>query len=568
MAQHEGLLAADAGRPRATFFTAFVFNVNFIMGSGILAIPHGFYEAGYLLALAVLVVVTVLSFITISWNFESQLRLFMLADAFRRNKLRLVSTESSAMSLPTLRGQLPGYPEATDSSAAPATIDSPPACKSLNDFVEVLRGSQGGQLKYFPSMEEQSALGETDWGGDTDFDSFESADYLELNDIIFALGGKWASFAWNFVFCVFQLSVLWVFLTVLSSTSVLGIPLPGMTEYLQCNTNDPGFSTTGSCMSAIRIYFVIYSAVLTMLILKDWRWMPVMQKIFGVVVYIGVGIIAVTCIVAMAQHPYPGAKDQVCVKPPCIQDIKPAKIGGFGVLFGVLVFALLCHSGTSLILRQMPSLASVKRVFAASFTAVMVMYCAMALVVIFYIGSETDKVATMDWSVYREWGAHGWIGSAIGNIVLFFPVFSVTAGFVLRARSLSDAVETMLAAETKEKLSSLVLRHPYQKSGNGEVHRFQSALRVVVVLLALTLCQISYKFDKALVFAGLAGFCILFFFPMICQLRSRRLLLKLGFTPSTPYDNAFSGNIVVIVVGVIGVVSFVYYIYSQVVAML
>merc|ERR1711916_365108 len=134
------------------------------------------------------------------------------------------------------------------------------------------------------------------------------------------------------------------------------------------------------------------------------------------------------------------------------------------------------------------------KVFGAAFGAITLMYAAMGLVVAFYIGNRVEKVATLDWSIYREWGVQSWVGTAIGDMVLFFPILSITPGFVLRTRSLTEAVEAMIGTAPRKWMSKKLLCQTYRKSGRGKVYRLQIMLRVIAVVIGLICSLISYHF--------------------------------------------------------------------------
>jgi amino acid permease len=637
-----------------TFFTAFVFNVNVLMGSGILAMPYAFYIAGYALGSVVLFIFGVLSYMTICYNFEAQMRTLILATAVYEGACRLQerSTGSdqhspsarllSTRQLPAAHAVSPArsavkkaaqgssdddepagkpkrrvsiHPDGVDAPSATAheptcrrislaaadedghrrsSLDPNNPCLTRLSVMEqllemlVLRresmplfsalpiervnapSTPSAQPQLFDNAVNADGIvfpdADIDFGlHQVDFDHFSPDDYWEINDILLLYGGRISMYGWNVCNVLFQIAILWTFSVVLGSTATLGVPIVGLTAgKARCNSNDDDFADRSECLSAIRIYLFVFAAFMIVLTARDWGFMPILQRVLGVVVYVCVGIILVTCIVAMATHDFPGASDDTRASDGAyVQSIDVWDMSGFGGLFGICVFALLCHSATILVLRQMPSTKIVKKVFAAAFGAIGILYAAMGLVVAFYIGNRVEKVATLDWSVYQEWGANGWVGTAIGNIVLFFPVLSITPGFVLRTRSLCDAVESMIPVEAKTWMSATLLRTPYLRSGKGVVYRFQLALRVLAIVIALALSLITYKFETAVQVAGCAGFTILYLFPMVSEIGSRRLLTNLGLPSETPYHGWISARPLYWVLAVLGLVSFCYYFYCD-----
>eukprot|EP00698_Gefionella_okellyi_P018851 TRINITY_DN56_c0_g1_i1.p1 TRINITY_DN56_c0_g1~~TRINITY_DN56_c0_g1_i1.p1 ORF type:complete len:528 (-),score=74.73 TRINITY_DN56_c0_g1_i1:1104-2615(-) len=66
--------SADATHESYGSFAAFSFTVNFIMGVGILSLPYAFFHAGVLMSPLFLVLVSLLSFVTVMYIFESGAR--------------------------------------------------------------------------------------------------------------------------------------------------------------------------------------------------------------------------------------------------------------------------------------------------------------------------------------------------------------------------------------------------------------------------------------------------------------------------------------------------------------
>jgi amino acid permease len=635
-----------SGQP--SFTTALVFNVNVIMGSGALAIPYAFYVSGYALGAIVLALITFLSYVTISYYFESQVRVYALATAFARGGLRFHSFDpelrstgessgrgspiqslqtlpgadtnaslnnanadyqnmgfgtpssplgygthngcpmgksplgKSPLSSPLSRSPLGGSPpigsplgaspgdvgvahtflNEKSGLVASSGVDVPPSRPPMLRLLDALRVARHDRRAWYVSP--QLDIADPAQAHPRDYDALHMGDCWEINDLLMLLAGPPAVWAWNVLLIVFQCCTLWVFLVVIASTATLGIPLAGLTAYGECNTNDTDFGTKPHCVTAIHIWTTIFACINTGLVVQDWKFMPTMQKIFALLVYVCFGIILVTCLVAMGEHDYPAAKQQREVGGAYVQTVEPFKVAGFGILFGNAVFALLCHSATSFILRQMPSPSQTKRVFRFAFGGICLLYIAIGCTVSLYIGNEVARVATLNWSVYNEWGARGWFGTALGGVVLFIPILSVTPGFVLRTRSLTDGMETMVPMSIREWITTKMLfGSHYESSSKGHVLRFQVFLRVIVAVVAFTLAQISYEFEKAVTISGTAGFTILFFFPLLLQFRSRVVLRRLGFDTRTPFDDALSHVGVGLAILVVGTISFIYYCYAN-----
>ena len=84
----------DAGARQSSFFkqfTMYCFILNIILGCGVLGMPYAFYKAGLVFSVILLIVATILSYVTVRWIAETVARTQILMVA----KSRMVSSSST-----------------------------------------------------------------------------------------------------------------------------------------------------------------------------------------------------------------------------------------------------------------------------------------------------------------------------------------------------------------------------------------------------------------------------------------------------------------------------------------
>jgi hypothetical protein len=256
-----------------------------------------------------------------------------------------------------------------------------------------------------------------------------------------------------------------------------------------------------------------------------------------VVVYVCLALMMATIALAwgagrqMGPHPAPHA-------------VPAFNFKSFSSLFGVCAFCLLCHPGSTLMLRGMPSKEKTKRIYAACFALIVVAYSVLALVVIFFMGSGVDAVVTMNWITYtsEHWGPEkaAWVGPIIGTVIIGFPMCSITASLVLYIRSLAESIEAMLPVALLHKLAAL-FGSAYE-GRQTKVWPVAWLIRVVCILIPASLCLITDNFSKAMAVAGFLAFFLVYFMPFVMQVQSKRVMASIGIH-ATPYDD-WSGHAV------------------------
>jgi hypothetical protein len=606
------------------FFTGFVFVVNLVMGTGGLAVPRAFYLAGWALGTMVMVASSFFACVTISWHFDGLLRAHAVSEAFRRRLIALVpvaplpapkadDVELGEVLVGASRESLGGGShvsrpreimasdhsnDAANSSASDdghaivnnlyidATASVPPAltlreamaqCHGIDFTIEARLGGCGSDEKAAAAFPP------------TDYSTFTPNTFFEVGDVLLLFGGRGSVYLWNCGLVGYVACVLWVYTVVLSETAALAIPLIGLSDRLECTT--ARIAVDPKCLEVFRIFVTIFSAMLFLLVMRDWRMMPLLQKVLTVLVYLILTIIVVTSILGLSTEYFPSPDVSETVRSAdgnvtstkmvvstsgraeahYIQSLVAFDFDNFGDLFGISSFAMMCHTGSTFMLRKMPSLALTKPVFRVAMGVVCVVYTLTALVVALYLGGHTESLTTLNWGFYgKQWGPRTGLAQFLGTFVMCFPLFSVTAAYIITLRSCTDALEFILPIAWRKAYCAKFGREytPFNEPNTFSVWPLQFSLRTGLLLVGFTLSLISPKFNSAIAVASLFGFLILFAVPLIVQLQSQRVLRRIGMDPVTPFEDWTSRMPMLVTVGVVGAVSLVYYTLSHLIPQL
>jgi hypothetical protein len=625
-----------AGFSAGAFFTGFVFVVNLIMGTGGLAVPRAFYLAGWALGAMVMLSSSFFACVTISWHFDGLLRGHMLAEAFRKRLIAIVPAAPIASARSGAAAEGKGEVDAALGDAlvnSAVAIDAPQpdviteimaaphedlgpqdpvgaadngagehrshtagdvtVVATLRDAMALCSGTDftiEARLENLTAADDAEMLNSADPTADesnfppTDFTTFVPNMFMEVCDTLTLFAGRQSVYVWNVGLIGYVVCTLWTYTVVISETAALAVPLPGLTDRLQCTT--AAIAEGGDCLVAFRIFVTIFSAVLFVLCMRDWKLMALLQKILTTLIYIILAIIVATSVIGITSEYFPGKSAKVSEQhgqlatpedvsgrseTHYVQQVRAFNFNNFGDLFGISIFAMMCHTGSTFMLRQMPSLELTKPVFRFAMSVIFVVYTITALVVAFYVGEHTESLTTLNWGFYgTRWGAKNDFAKFLGMFVLCFPIFSVTAAYIITLRSCTDALEFILPLAWRKGYCAKFGKEytPFNVPETFNVWPLQFSLRTGMLLIGFVLSLISPKFNNAISVASLFGFLILFAVPLLIQVGSQRVLQRLGMTFVTPYEDWTSRRPMLIVVGCIGLVSVVYYTLSHLIPQL
>lgn len=520
----------------ASLFTSYVFVVNFILGAGTVAVPRGYYSAGIGLATIFCVGISFVAYWAMMWIFEAQARAQILRDALRKKTVQLSVSESGAL---------------TDTGTL---ADGERAVQLLKECLGSGRGF-ALQAREGATPDIQSSRTEGDNDGEV-----QRGEIMEVGQLILFFCGRGLVIGWNLAVTFYLVVALWLYQVVFASTLLLATPFKN-TSRLECNAQDKDVPFSSDCEAGLRFWLGMFTVIMTASCMRNWGFVPILQSVITVLVYLCIALMCITCVVGMFSKDYIGTPTHND-SPLYIQHESLFKWGGFASVFGILVFGQLCHYGSSVVFRVMPDMKKTSRVMMLAFGTTCLLYTLLGTMTAMYIGKETKSVVTLNWARYEDWGTLGLAGKAIGLVVLFYPVLGVSAGNILCVQALSEAIEGMIPLPWRRRFVMWALRRPYIE---GKLFPVQNIIRQALIFLGLALSLISHKFPAVLCIAGLIGFSLLFLFPIALQIQSDRLLRRVCLSPRTQYSSWVSSRPVVFGSAIGGVAALVYYIQSQVV---
>ena len=422
---------AGGGSPvgETSFFGAFVIVCNLIMGTGLLALPQAFFDAGYVLGPLTMLFFAFCAYTSLYWLFEAQVHCFVLDRLFRRGYLQLKDDSQDAE-----KGSLV-------------------AGVSRTSLLEALKISPSATLVV------NSSVNRGDFDRAIDYDALDRGSYLQIADTIRILcGPKWSvAFIVNQILNMFF--VMWAYTCILAGTAVIGIPIVGLTSRLECDTSSKtSFVDHPDCKSGVRLFLAIYWVTNSFLTCRNWRFIETAQKAVTVIANVSIVAMVITASVALTTAYYPGTNvapsnttnatavpslfEHVSLltdtapstdPPNYAQHVPTFNWGKFGKLFGVAVFCLLCHPAATYAFQNMPTKEAIRKVLLLAFGVLVILYIIVAEVVSWYMGEKTEDPVTLNWSQYYEWGSHTGFGQALGGFLLFYPMFTVNAAATLQA---------------------------------------------------------------------------------------------------------------------------------------
>ena len=551
--EEDGLL--DAGTksagPSKTVFTGYVFTINFMMGAGVLAVPHAVVAGGWGIASIFAIVINLFALMTFFWLAEVQARAAILRNAL---KLDFVSSAD--------------YKNSSDINDEHAEL-APTKYGPMNtpyptDLVPGPRAIQGSDDPSIPD----------DWS------EIRSDNLMEVGEMSEIWAGRAGKTAWSVIVLLFQGAVMWVYAVVWSESVLLIVPVPGITKRLECNANTPTLST--HCVHGIYVIFGVLVVLMVPFVSRNWSFMHIVQKFLIVMCYVSTIAMIVTSIIGMATAPYskenavgympPTAAPNMTLVPPTmapanatgpyIHKLPFAKFSGFAEVFGNLVLVCIGQQGAALLMREMP-LDKVRKTYSLAFGTITIWLMLLGIVVALYMGDATNPLVTLNFADYDQWGWKNAGGTIVGTIIALYPVCSTSAAYMLNIKNMAEAIERMFPMSWKERMSQKWCHREYR---DGLMFPFQVPLRYGLILFSVGLSFATYQFEKALSVAGLFGFFIFFFAPVGLQIMSQRRLHQLGLPSKTRYDTPIiSHPASAIFIAVVGLAGLVYYIVKRLV---
>ena len=466
-------------------WTAYVFTINVVFGSGVLAMPHAIQTAGFGLGILMLGVVSVLAWVTVMWTVETISRLCFINTLWDDLVVREEDGEDGPL-MPK---------EDFQPNVVPKLIAS-------DDFDQI-------------SQSCRAEISQVTKG-------------WEVNQLCTAFLGTRQAMLYDCCLCLYTWAVMWLYVTVWCQAFVTIIPLPHLTSFKQCDDID-----SGDCLTAYRWFVLVFTAVMSLLCVRDWSFFNKIQSGFTIYAYVCLLLMLVSIVIGLFISPYEDVGSSDANAPQDMVDDrnnhsspylghgnKFADMSQFGLLFGCCIFSQMAHQGTSQILFVMSDKAKAGKLFAGSFFTTALFYTVLSTAAALYFGSDVNSIVTLNWMHYSFFkdGHQNWGTDLLFVLIVVFPVGTTSAAYMFFVRTLGAQIEHWMPRQ----LLSFV--------SNKYLCKFIAFVPPIVGGI------MTHNVKTIVSVAGLLGFFIMIFFPAALQINSMRVMRKLGASPETPFS--------------------------------
>lgn len=379
---------------------AYAFTVNFIVGAGVLGLPHAFAKAGYVISSAWLVFISGVAVLTIYFTVEVIAR----GEAWYRAS----------------------HPGNTALLNLSATKTRPIAQRRIGD------DEYGHVVGNVPSMEITNLQ-------------------LEINELCALFLGSWAGRAYEISITLYVYGSLWLYAVIFASTLSSAIPVYGLTSSLECDVQDSAVILSDNCRNSYRIWIAVYALISLIFTSRDLSSQKVAQVILTCLALFGIFTMVGTTL-GLINMPPPDAP---------VHDAQTVNWGGFAFLCTAAMFSQNCHYGIPSLVQLMGDKSNQRRMFAAATATTCVVYCLLSVVCSYYWGSSTESLVTLNYKHYRanktDSTAPWWV-YAIEYFIICFPAILVTTAFPLNAIALANNMQGFFSSQMQDRLGPRKLK--------------------------------------------------------------------------------------------------------------
>ena len=480
-------------REHATYspFTAYCFTVNYILGVGVLGMPFAFAASGWLLAAAVLALITLFAWVTGMWLVQVQQRAkhnirLQYAQAHPQWADEILSGQSNGTSglAPAVREQLLPNGAASSSSLStslsesflsPEAVPVPPTPTHSHPL-----------SVYTPSLVDRR---------------------LELNELIGFYNGRHVQRAYEVCLSILIVGALWAYCAVFAGS--MAVQLPPIRAFLSAGTDscEGESSLNGGCAGLYYFYLAIFALIvvpLTCRELTELKWMMIALAAFR---FLSLGLMMVTAVHGIWNYPA-NPTTQPASQPPYYGDSRAAVLSGLGVVFPIAMSSQLFHHSIPNLSFPLRPQRRVPHVFSAVLATTFSLYASLGICVALYFGSAVQSNCTLSW--------HQWTGTAstelsdrsafaslVAYLIVLFPPIDVLSAFPLNGITLANNIMAAFVS-------------PQQATQRRYILPFRLMASVTPLLGAALIKDLS----TILHYAGSIGVLIGFIFPAAVQYQS------------------------------------------------
>lgn len=484
-------------------------HLNFIMGSGLLAIAYSFGQGGIGLGSILLILFTGVALGTCVYMLEA----LACAEALVRRKLLLA----------------PG-PHAIESGILPRHgMSAGEAMQVRSD-----RAHSAADLKQQPSSAAAMALNATLSHAEQQDVSRPhmrlSARKFETTELCELFLGKWGQRAYLVAVCLYLTFVVWSYGAVFANSFSENIPLPGLSK--------------GSNSSYL-VWLALYALITVIIAAFEVKEQRRVQQVMAVARFALMSSSAITLIAALAGGPggFPAADNvHEPLSPQGTQwSFAQIMFGAEGAvtrtsiarMLPILVFSQLFVVAAPVLAQAVRDKDRLRTVYTATYSLTTTLYIAVGIPAVLMLGSLVKSSLNLNYDDYGEPHGSPAVQQAIAWFIVLFPAFD--AANVAPLNIICLASNCMAGWYGSKNVARMEAKHRYRVIG----------LRVLCLVPAVVGAAFVHDLGVVLQWTGLIGVTISFVFPAVLWLAARAAVIReFMLTPieaSTALQTVYTG---------------------------
>lgn len=440
----------------------FIFIFNLIVGTGSLTMPKAFENTGYLLSTFLLIFLTLISFITATFMFESM----SITNAIKKyqkiedeeNKKK-TSYVNQSMENEQQQGTNPNFDYSNDLQTTPTQSQSINNNNNISHSDEITINEDRPLMNENSSTRRYSQIPNSDEDEDNDFNQSNQAESASFDmknvsrrkiDKLFLIrqkyemsemAGLFFSKLGQFFFYLAMILYLYGDLAIYDAAVPKSFRDTTCT-YASANENDtltdsdPCWTNVKSIsrFNAYRIYVVVFNSTIGVLVFYNIQKTKLLQLLTTLMRW--VAFITMISLAVKKIH------DNHTSVPEIKPEINVFNIKGVPNFFGICIYAFMCHHSLPSIITPMKQKEKYKIIFTSVYLCIMVFYLLLSFTGVFAFGKDLDDFYTLNF-LPKSSKNDGLFLTIIDYYLSLFPVFTISASFPIIGITLRNNLKSL-----------------------------------------------------------------------------------------------------------------------------
>jgi len=340
--------------------SGFFFNINFIVGTGFLGVPYGFYRAGTISATITLLLLSFISWNSANWIVETMSRAQVSNDITQH--LRLLTTSICFC----FQQAIINWRKERHRTSSISGSDSFPVNNGLQPKFELLLTRK-----------------------------FEAS---EMSEIFF---GPYMKYIYIIIFCAYMFVAYWVSATVAGSAWASNLPL-NFGSLSQCEEQafHHNLAPSGGCLSAYRFCIMLFALIVIPLSLVELTEQKHLQMLLGLMRFLTFGCLIVYSVANLISHPDSNPYNTNTTFNSSYHDyghqILKFDFKGWLVAIPIIVFAQILHQGIPSMTQPIRAKKWLGVFFGVIFISTTILYMSVGVTMSLWFKGSIEETATLN----------------------------------------------------------------------------------------------------------------------------------------------------------------------------